>query len=86
MRPTDLGHGLEVEAVERLAGWQARLDQMSLDASLGAFGEFQLGEGRQQPRRRPGLAIGALGEGGHMAAIFGSRSSFSSTGSRACRP
>ena len=62
MRTTEHRHGGKIEAVERLAGWQAGLDQMSLDASLIAFGEFQLGEGRQQSCRRPAFAVGALGE------------------------
>ena len=68
----DHGHAGEVEAVERLARRQARFEQVSLDASLSAFGEFEFGQRRQQPRRRPALAIGAfgerlpqLGDGGH---------------------
>ena len=56
-------HGGKIEAVESFAGWQAGLDQMSLDASLITFGELQLGEGGQQPCRRPAFAVGALGEG-----------------------
>ncbi len=35
---------------------------MSLDASLIAFSEFQLGEGGEQPCRWPTFAIGAFGE------------------------
>ena len=49
-------------AVERLAGRQAGLYQVSLDASLIPFGEFQLCEGRQQSRRGPTFAVGALCE------------------------
>ncbi len=41
---TDHRHGGEVEVVERLAGRQVRREQVSLDASLGAFGELQLGK------------------------------------------
>jgi hypothetical protein len=63
VRATDHGHDGEVETVQRLAGWQMRLDQMSLDATLDTFCEFQLGEGCQQSCRRPALAVGALGEG-----------------------
>jgi hypothetical protein len=33
-------HGGKIEAVEGFAGWQAGLDQMSLDASLITFGEL----------------------------------------------
>jgi hypothetical protein len=35
---------------------------MTLDASARPLRQFQLGEGRQQPGRRPALAVGALGE------------------------
>jgi hypothetical protein len=34
-------HGGKIEAVEGFAGSQAGLDQMSLDASLIALGEFR---------------------------------------------
>src|SRR5580698_540515 len=39
---TEHRNGGKIEAVERFAGWQAGLKQMSLDASLVAFGELQL--------------------------------------------
>jgi hypothetical protein len=42
---TEHRNGGKIETVERFAGWQAGLKQMSLDASLIPFGEFQLGEG-----------------------------------------
>jgi len=61
VRTTEHRHSGEIEAVERLAGQQAGLDQVALDASLIPFGEFQLGEGRQQSRCRPTFAVGALG-------------------------
>ena len=41
----DHGDSLEVEAVERLAGGQARLGEMTLDPAPVAFGEFVLGKG-----------------------------------------
>ena len=63
VRTADHGHGGEVETVQRLAGWQMRLDQMSLDTTLNTFGEFQLGESCQEPCRRPSLAVGTLGRG-----------------------
>jgi hypothetical protein len=59
---TQHGNGGKIETVERFARWQAGLKQMSLDASLIAFGEFQLGEGGEQPCRRPTFTIGPLGE------------------------
>ena len=58
----DHGHGGEVEAVERLTGRQARLQQVSLDASLGSFGEFEFCQRGQQPGGRPALAVGTLGK------------------------
>ena len=61
MRTTEHRHSGEIEAVKRLAGRQAGLDQVSLDASLIPFGEFQLGEVAES-RRRPTFAVGALGE------------------------
>jgi hypothetical protein len=68
---------------QRNADWQAGLEQMSLDASLIAFGEFQLGEGGQQSCRRPTLAVSRSVKLCHIAAMVGSRSSCSSSGSRA---
>jgi hypothetical protein len=38
-----------------------RLQQMSLNTSLGSLGEFEFGKGWQQARRRPALTIGTFG-------------------------
>jgi hypothetical protein len=54
--------GGEVEVVERLARRQASLDEISFDAPAAALGELKFGEHGQEPRRRPALAVGALGE------------------------
>ena len=62
MRLADHRHGLEVEAVECLAGRQPGLGEVALDASPGAIGDFVLGEGGQEARRRPAFLIGPLGE------------------------
>src|SRR5271157_2086790 len=62
VRATEHGNGGKIETVERFAGWQAGLKQMSLDASLIAFGELQFGERGEQSCRRPTFAIGPLGE------------------------
>jgi hypothetical protein len=62
VRATEHGNRGKIETVERFAGWQAGLKQMSLDASLIAFSEFQLGDGGEQPCRWPTFAIGAFGE------------------------
>jgi len=59
---TEHGHRREVEAVQRLAGWQARLDQVSRDASLGTVGEFEFGQRRQQPSGWLAFTVGTLGE------------------------
>jgi hypothetical protein len=62
VRAAEHGNGGEIETIERFAGWQAGLKQMSLDASLISFGELQLGESGQQSCRRPTFAIGPFGE------------------------
>ncbi len=41
VRATEHRHSGKIETVERFAGWQAGLEQMSLDASLIAFGELR---------------------------------------------
>ena len=58
----DHRHGVEVEAVEGLAGRQPRLGQMALDAAAGAFGELVLGQGGEEAGGGPALLVGALGE------------------------
>jgi hypothetical protein len=55
-------HRGKIETVQRFAGWQAGFEQMSLDAPLITFGKLQLGEGSEQPCRRPTFTIGPLGE------------------------
>ena len=62
MSMADHGNGGEVETVEGFARWQPRLQQMSLNTSLGSLGEFEFGKGCQQARRRPALTIGTFGE------------------------
>lgn len=52
---------VEVEAVERLGGRQARLGEMALDAAVAALGDLVFGEGREESRGGPTLPI--LGEG-----------------------
>ena len=56
--------GVEVEAVEALAGRQARLGEVALDAAALALGEFVLGEGDEEPGGGPALLVGALSEAG----------------------
>ena len=58
----DHRHGVEVEAVEGLAGRQARLGEMALDAAAGALGELVLGQRREEAGGGPALLVGALGE------------------------
>jgi len=55
-------HGGEVEVVERLAGRQMRLDEMSLDAPAATFGQLELGQYGEEARRGPAFFVGALGE------------------------
>src|SRR5215210_3011518 len=54
--------GVEVEAVERLAGRQARLGEVALDPAPVAFGELVLGNGGQEAGGGPALLVGLLGE------------------------
>jgi hypothetical protein len=56
-------HGREVEGGEALAGRQAGVLQMALDAPLMAFGQFVLEQGGEEAGRRPALLFGAFGEG-----------------------
>ena len=60
----DHGDGVEVEAVEGLAGRQARFCQVALDAAVCAFGELELGQGHEEPGGGPALLVGAFGEAG----------------------
>ena len=61
--PTN-GDGVEVEAVEGLAGRQARLREVTLDPASLALGELVLGDGHEEPGGGPALLVGALGEAG----------------------
>ena len=56
---------------------------MALDAPLGALGNLQLGEGGEEACGGPALLVGAGGVSGQRRPMAGSRSSFSSSGSRA---
>ena len=42
-------HGLEIEAVDGLAGWQPGFGQMTLDPAAVALGDLVLGDGGQEP-------------------------------------
>ena len=67
MRLAERRHGGEVEGGEGLAGWQAGLGEVALDASAGAIGEFQFGECGEQARGGPSLLVGAGGDVGPEA-------------------
>ena len=58
----DRRHDVEVEVGQALAGQQLRLVQVALDTPAGTFRQFVLGEGGEEPRRRPALGIGAFAE------------------------
>lgn len=58
----DHRHGIEGEAFECLARWQACFAQMPLDAAAVTFGHFMFGEGSEQPGGGPAFLVGALGE------------------------
>ena len=58
----DHRHGVEVEAVERLARRQARFGEMALDAAAAALGDLVLGERGEEAGGGPALLVGLLGE------------------------
>ena len=64
LRLRDHRHGFEVEGGEGLAGGQAGLGHMPLDAAAAAVGELVLGEGCQEAGRGPALLVGLRGEFG----------------------
>ena len=53
LRFADHGHRIELETVERLAGWQAGFVEMTLDPATGPFGHLVLGERSQKACGRP---------------------------------
>jgi hypothetical protein len=52
----------DVEIVAALTGQQACLGKVALGPPAAAFGNFQLGERREEPRCRPALFVGAFGK------------------------
>ena len=58
----DHRHGVEVEGVEGLAGRQAGLGEMALDAAAVAFGELVLGERGEEAGGGPAFLVGLFGE------------------------
>lgn len=58
------GHGVEVEGVEGLAGRQAGLGEVALDAAAGALGDLVFSQGGEEAGGGPALFVGAFGEGG----------------------
>jgi hypothetical protein len=57
-------HGVEVVAVEGLARQQARLGEVALDATAGAFGDLVFCECREKAGGWPTLSVGTLGKAG----------------------
>ena len=62
LRFADHGHRIELETVERLAGWQAGFVEMTLDPATGPFGHLVLGERGQKACGRPALLVGSCGK------------------------
>ena len=60
----EAGHQGEVEAIEGLAGRQAGLGKMALDAALFTLGQFQFCECGEQAGGRPAFLVGARAEVG----------------------
>ncbi len=58
----DHRHGLEVEAVEGLAGQQAGFGEVPLDAAAITLGQFVLGDGGEEAGGGPAFLVGLLGE------------------------
>ena len=57
-----IGTASKSKAVEGLAGRQARLGEVALDAAAGALGDLVLGQGGEEAGGGPALLVGALGE------------------------
>ena len=62
LRFADHRHRIELETVERLAGWQAGFVEMTLDPATGPFGHLVLGERGQEACGRPALLVGSCGK------------------------
>lgn len=62
LRLRDHRDRLEGEAVEGLAWRQMRLGEVAFDPAIGTFCQLVLGDGGEEARRRPTLAIGRFGE------------------------
>ena len=60
----DHRHGVEVEAVEGLAGRQSGLVEMTLDAPARAVGHLVFGERGEEARGGPAFLVGSRGEVG----------------------
>jgi hypothetical protein len=61
----DLGehrHGLEVEGVESLSGWQASVGEMAFDPSAAPFGEFMFGDGGEEACSGPSFLVSLFGK------------------------
>jgi hypothetical protein len=58
----DHRHGVEVEAVEGLAGRPPGVGEVPLDAPAVALGQFVLGDRGKEAGGGPALLVGALGE------------------------
>ena len=57
-----IGHGLEVEGVEGLAGRQPGFGEMAFDAAAAALGHLVLGESGEEACGRPAFLVGLGGE------------------------
>src|SRR3954447_19578181 len=77
LRLRDHRHGLEVEAVEGLPGWQPGFDEMTVGAPATAFGDLVLGHGGEEAGRRPTFLVGLLGKLRPSTLMAGRRSSLS---------
>ena len=62
LRFADHGHRIELETVERLAGWQAGFVEMTLDPATGSFGHLVLGERGRESVRPASLLVGSCGK------------------------
>ena len=59
-----MGTASKSKLSEGLAGRQARLGQMALDAASAALGDLMLGQGHEKAGGGPALLVGARGEAG----------------------
>jgi hypothetical protein len=58
----DHGHGIEVEALQGLAGRQPGFDEVTFDTPFDALGDLVFGEGGEEAGGGPAFLVGPIGD------------------------